>query len=228
MDEALKKVFECAKNPQFIEVDDFALSWCARFSYPMFAQNLALALAVCEDCGVDRNIAVRGMLKALPDPGVRLSAHFTWRGLPVCAVNAFAANDTQSTLELWNRETAERDDLKDFRVLIFNHREDRAWRALQLEEISSAIRADAIFAIGMSERFARRILKKRKNTEQIPIIRVLRASEFDIEAVLETTMTMLQGRTARIAILCAGNIKGPGAALTESIEAMRASVQEMP
>lgn len=206
---------------QFIEADESMRALCERFAYPMFAENLALALAVCEECGVDREVAIRGMLKSMPDPGVRPSVEFEWRGMEVRVVNAFAANDTQSTLELWRRETADRDGTKNFRVLIFNYREDRAWRALQLEEISSAIRAEAICVFGMSEWLARRLLKKGEMAENFPTIRAFRASESNLEVVLEATMTMLEERTARIAILCAGNIKGPGAALTESIEAMR-------
>ena len=91
---------------KFIAVDESVESMCERFAYPMFAENLALALAVCEECGVGRDVALRGMLKVHADPGIRASMEFAWRGMKVRAVNAFAANDAQSTLELWQKELA--------------------------------------------------------------------------------------------------------------------------
>jgi len=54
-------------------------------------------------------------------------------------------------------------------------------------------------------------------------IRALRASESSAEAVLEAALGMLASEPAGIDLLCAGNIKGPGMALTESLEALRGS-----
>jgi hypothetical protein len=237
----------------------------------MFAENLALALAVCEECGVQREVALRGMLKIQPDPGVRASVEFEWRGVQVRAVNAFAANDAQSTLTLWRRELASLDRLKESfqeavhgpeatasrravvdqraapadsnaraedrrtRILVFNHRDDRSWRALQLAEIAEGIDADAVIVFGMSRWLARRLVKDTLSEaalsgEPRPAprlrsapVRVLRPSESRVESVLETALEMLPRRPCGIDLLCAGNIKGPGMALTASLDALRAS-----
>jgi poly-gamma-glutamate synthase PgsB/CapB len=291
LDEELKAIFERAgqgcssKNgallggrgsaptsaSKFVTADDAVRSWCARFGYPMFAENLALALAVCEECGVQREVALRGMLKIQPDPGVRASVEFEWRGVQVRAVNAFAANDAQSTLTLWRREVASLDRLKESfqeavhgqeaaagqrdaadqraapadsnaraedrrtRILVFNHREDRAWRALQLAEIAEGIDADAVIVFGMSRWLARRLVKDTLSEaalsgEPRPAprlrsapVRVLRPSESRVESVLETALEMLPRRPCGIDLLCAGNIKGSGMALTASLDALRAS-----
>ena len=167
------------------------------FLYPVHAQNLALALAVCDACGVSCQIALRGMQSAKPDPGVRPTLQTTWRRHKVRVINAFAANDPQSTLEMWHEERSLRyssdlcypsdmrnlDELdsgyglqknetheilseikevnsaeQTFRVLVFNHREDRAWRALQIGEIAAGINADAILVYGMNQRLAEKVV----------------------------------------------------------------------
>lgn len=227
-------------EPRFIVADAFARSMCARFGYPMFAENLALALAVCEECGVGREVALHGMLRVQPDPGVRPSLTFDWRETEVRAVNAFAANDVQSTLELWRREMrnwrrAIAPSEEGCRVLVFNHREDRAWRAFQLAEISAGIGADAILVFGMNGRLAQRLVREHGRAGRdaaksaspsaelsgsIPAIRAMRPAESSAEAVLEAVSAMIRRRPEHIDILCAGNIKGPGMALTESLESM--------
>ncbi len=262
---------------KFVSADEVVRSWCARFGYPMFAENLALALAVCEECGVQREVALRGMLKIQPDPGVCASVEFEWQGVKVRAVNAFAANDAQSTLTLWRREVASLDRLKESfqeavhgqeaaagpeatasrravvdqraapadsnaraedrrtRILVFNHRDDRSWRALQLAEIAEGIDADAVIVFGMSRWLARRLVKDTLSEaalsgEPRPAprlrsapVRVLRPSESRVESVLETALEMLPRRPCGIDLLCAGNIRGPGMALTASLDALRAS-----
>jgi hypothetical protein len=45
-----------------------------------------------------------------------------------------------------------------FRVLVFNHREDRAWRALQMGEIAAGIDADAILVYGLNRRLAEKVV----------------------------------------------------------------------
>jgi poly-gamma-glutamate synthase PgsB/CapB len=40
-----------------------------RFSYIEHKENVALALAVCEQVGVDSSTALKGMYKAIPDAG---------------------------------------------------------------------------------------------------------------------------------------------------------------
>jgi poly-gamma-glutamate synthase PgsB/CapB len=268
---------------KFVGADDAVRSWCARFAYPMFAENLALALAVCQECGVQREVALRGMLKIQPDPGVRASVEFEWRGVKVRAVNAFAANDAQSTLMLWRRELASLDRLKGpfqeavpgqeavvvrkdsagpkatagqkdaicqpaasvdsnaraedrrARILVFNHRDDRPWRAFQLAEIAERFSADAVVVFGMSRWLARRLVKdtlseaarsgeprSASGLRSVPV-RVLRASESRAESVLEAALEMLPHRPCGIDVLCAGNIKGPGMTLTASLDTLLAS-----
>ncbi|HQB07209.1 MAG TPA: poly-gamma-glutamate synthase PgsB [Rectinema sp.] len=297
------------------------------FLYPVHAQNMALALAVCDACGVSRQIALRGMQSAKPDPGVRSTILTSWRVHKVRVINAFAANDPQSTLEMWHKERGLRyssdlcypsdmrnlneldsnygpqenetheilSEIKEFnsaeqtfRVLVFNHREDRAWRALQMGEIAAGIDADAILVYGLNRRLAQKVvyryyrrlsaenpralraqrmqtaaqpapkaptreapqpspkaptreaaqpsphqaplgppLSKSQNKPashpiKYPAVRSMRQASFD--AIFETIENLggfkeFPSRTY-VEILCAGNIKGPGMALSDSLEAL--------
>ena len=72
------------------------------FQYVEHKENVALALQVCADLGIDRGTALRGMWKAPPDPGVMTISHIRFFGRYIYFVNVFAANDPESTERLWN------------------------------------------------------------------------------------------------------------------------------
>ena len=52
--------------------DVAAVTWdeLERFPYVEHPDNVALALRVCQDLGIDRQTALQGMWEAQPDPGV--------------------------------------------------------------------------------------------------------------------------------------------------------------
>ena len=317
----------------FVPIDEETQALRSAFAYPMHAQNLALALEVCGACGVSREIALRGMQSAKPDPGVRSTILTSWRGHKIRVINAFAANDPQSTLEMWHEERSLRyssdlcypsdmrnlneldsgyglqknetheilSEIKEvnsaeqtFRVLVFNHREDRAWRALQIGEIAAGINADAILVYGMNRRLAEKVVYRfyrrlgvgkltEPKTQQAglvpelaqselttaalhfasavshlqllpwlqrvspaspqaqlepqsaqsqtqtpskpikyPIVRSMRQASFD--ALCETIESLGGFKESPlktyVEILCAGNIKGPGMDLSDSLEAL--------
>lgn len=110
----------------------------ARFSYPVFAENAALALAVAEEVGVDKETAIRGMLKAVPDIGVQRYCEIPFASYRVAVVNAFAANDVASTMMAW-REAAERVDSDLPVVLLYNNRDDREYRIAEFRALPPRI-----------------------------------------------------------------------------------------
>ena len=102
---------ECARRDASLHLADPASvseEELAQFRYTSFAENVALALLACELAGVDRAIALRGMVQALPDPGVSPVVSLAVDGRSLRIVNAFAANDVESTLKMWEdfRRTA--------------------------------------------------------------------------------------------------------------------------
>src|SRR5262245_59906672 len=101
----------------------------AGFSYLEHAENVALALDVCDHLGVCCRVALRGMHAATPDPGVLRSFIVRSGHSQVEFVNAFAANDPDSTLLIWERLGLQeaRDGVK--RIVLANCRKDRIQRS---------------------------------------------------------------------------------------------------
>lgn len=109
----------------------------ARFSYVEHKENVALALQVCLDLGVARETALRGMWKAAPDPGALTLSTIRFFGRRIYFVNAFAANDPESTGRLWDFALEQYPDVEK-RIVIFNCRADRPVRSQQLGEACAA------------------------------------------------------------------------------------------
>jgi gamma-polyglutamate synthase len=103
----------------------------AGFSYTEHAENVALALKVCQQVGVDEKTALAGMWAASPDPGVLTEHTLEFFGRRLVFVNGFAANDPVSTETIWNL-AIERYPEVEQRIAVFNCRADRADRSLQL------------------------------------------------------------------------------------------------
>lgn len=104
-----------------------------RFSYVVFPENAALALALAKAMGIDEATAWRGMLRANPDPGILRIHTMDILGEESHFVNAFAANDATSTLAIWQRVK----DLgypTDKLAVIMNCRPDRVDRTMQFAE----------------------------------------------------------------------------------------------
>jgi gamma-polyglutamate synthase len=103
------------------------------FSYIEHGENVALALKVCEDLGISRQTALEGMWKARPDPGVLAAYELSFFGRRIVFVNAFAANDPESTERIFRMVTKRFSDIKK-KILLVNCRADRPDRSRQLGE----------------------------------------------------------------------------------------------
>ena len=101
------------------------------FSYIEHKDNVALALAVCESFGVSRSDAIRGMQESIPDPGVLRRFMIETQGKRIEFVNAFAANDPDSYMVIWEMLKIHREPGKTLIILV-NSRKDRIQRAEQL------------------------------------------------------------------------------------------------
>ena len=110
-----------------IEISDKEIN---NFGYLEHQENISLALKVCELCGVNKEVALKGMQSCNPDPG----ALTIWdiKGKEGCFkfINAFAANDPSSTLKTWDMIN-NRLDSSNFAIFL-NTRIDRQYRTIQL------------------------------------------------------------------------------------------------
>lgn len=103
----------------------------SRFSYTEHAENVALALGVLATLGIDRNTALQGMWAVRPDPGALSAYTLDFFGRQVRFVNGFAANDPQSTEQIWRQMKAAHPSYQKH-IALFNCRDDRMDRSLQL------------------------------------------------------------------------------------------------
>jgi poly-gamma-glutamate synthase PgsB/CapB len=175
----------------------------AGFSYIEHADNVALALRVCADLGIDRFTALHGMQDALPDPGVMTVCELDFFRRQIIFVNGFAANDPESTEQIWNMALERYPDVKK-RIIIFNCRADRADRSIQLADACVNWQpADHYLLIGSGTYiFARRATAKGLDERKVSL-----AEELHVEEIFERVIDFA-GRSALV--MGMGNIGGPG------------------
>jgi poly-gamma-glutamate synthase PgsB/CapB len=106
----------------------------ARFDHIEHADNVALALAICEHYGIPRDVALNGMVRAHPDAGALRLYECVEGDRVVQFVHALAANDPDSTLEIWHKMKSLTTDLGKVFVIL-NTRADRYDRTQQLLEM---------------------------------------------------------------------------------------------
>jgi len=121
------------RGTKVLSVDESEISeeTLDQFSYMEHPQNVALALEVCEHAGVDRDVALNGMVKVSPDLGALIAWKLDFRGSSISFINGMAANDPVSTLTIWNY-TARRFSWNGDSCIFLNTREDRRTRSRQL------------------------------------------------------------------------------------------------
>ncbi|MBT3617493.1 MAG: poly-gamma-glutamate synthase PgsB [Candidatus Marinimicrobia bacterium] len=102
-----------------------------QFSYMEHPQNIALALAVCEQAGIERTIALDGMVNVSPDLGALVAWKLDFSDRSVSFINGMAANDPVSTLTIWNYISG-RFSWNGESCVFLNTREDRRTRSRQL------------------------------------------------------------------------------------------------
>ncbi|MEA3287672.1 MAG: poly-gamma-glutamate synthase PgsB, partial [Candidatus Marinimicrobia bacterium] len=119
------------------------------FNHIEHPENVALSLAVCESLGIPRDQALTGMRKAQPDPGALRVWELKSGNRHYLLVNAFAANDPQSTKTIWNMIKNHPSLEYDHICTFLNTRSDRISRSSQLLElILKDIHTDTLFVRG--------------------------------------------------------------------------------
>lgn len=118
------------------EVQAISEQTLSRFQYSEHAENVALALKVCESLGVSRQRALEGMVSLEPEAGAMRILHIEYFKRDMIFVNAFAANDPESTGHIWERLIARHGEGRK-RVALVNCRADRPHRSQQMAEAAA-------------------------------------------------------------------------------------------
>ena len=161
-----------------------------------FADNIALALAVCEELGVPRETALEGMRQYRRDP-YALSLH---RCGEAVFVNALSVNDAQSTAMVWE-QLRDREPLagRELTVLV-NNRPDRGSRTADMAEVCALLRPKRVLLLGAGKWFMRARLKRL--LPGAPVVSLQNAAALNFDDF-----------TTRDAVFLIGNIAGEGRAL---------------
>ncbi len=175
----------------------------AGFSYTEHADNVALALRVCEDLGVPRDVALKGMWQGAPDPGVLTEHELAFFGRRIVFVNGFAANDPVSTELIWNLALARHPDVER-RIAVFNCRADRPDRSLQLGKACVSWQPpDHVVLMGTGTYlFARAAVQVGLDSTKLVFV-----EDAKVEQIFETIVSLV-GRSALV--MGMGNIGGQG------------------
>ena len=192
--------------------DDVSDKIIDKFHYMNFKENVSVALQVNKLLGVKEEVALRGMLKANPDPGALKIFKLVKEGKIIFFVNAFAANDRRSTLLIWEN-VKKIFDLNNLPVIgIINSREDRALRAIQFAHIlAKEIILSKIILVGPLSKLTERTFLKIK----VPDNKILNLGRItNTEEVLQTVLRSINNKN-KVILIGLGNTKGVGQSLIE-------------
>lgn len=190
--------------------DDVSDRTIVKFNYMNFKENVSIALRVNKLLGVKEEVALRGMLKANPDPGALKVYKLIKEGKIIFFVNAFAANDRRSALLIWEN-VKKIFDLNNLPVIgIINSREDRVLRSFEFARtLATDIILSKIILVGPLSRLVERALLKLKvSTDKIINLGRLTDTEKVIEVALQLT-------NSEVILIGFGNTKGMGQKLIE-------------
>ncbi len=186
------------------EVEAIAKEDLLGFAYTEHAENVALALKILADLGIDRQTALRGMKKTRPDPGALTEHEVHFFGRTLSFINAFAANDPTSTQRIWNLSKQNHPEI-DKTVAVFNLRADRPHRTIQLvRETSIFSDADDVVLMGSGAYTFARVAA----SAGIDASRIVYAEQERIEDVFEKIIGVCSD--SHTLVVGMGNIGGQG------------------
>lgn len=189
------------------EIDRITEEDMAGFRYVEHRENVALSLKALGELGVDREVGLVGMQKTPPDPGALMEWELEFFGRHIVFVNAFAANDAQSTTTVWNMATSRHPGVKQT-IAVFNLRADRPSRTEQLAEATFWRDADHVVLMGTGAYvFARAAAK-----QGMDVSRFTYADNRPIGDIFESILGLCGEHTLVVGL---ANIGGPGLRLVE-------------
>ena len=184
------------------------------FSYMEHPANIAVALDVCKQVGVNRSTALKGMHKVQPDAGALVAWNLDIDNKNVRFVNGMAANDPVSTLQIWNFISERFVTNEETTCIFFNSRDDRPVRTRQMIELTfEKIKPDYFFIRGdkvdkIIDTFGKTSLKT-----SIDII--------GLEQPLEDVISSMKKLPNKSLVYAIGNQVGAGQEILENIAMLK-------
>ena len=184
------------------------------FSYMEHPSNIAVALDVCKQVGVNRSTALKGMHKVQPDAGALVAWNLDIDNKNVRFVNGMAANDPVSTLQIWNFISERFVTDEETTCIFFNSRDDRPVRTRQMIELTfEKIKPDYFFIRGDKVKKIIDTFGKTSLKTNIDII--------GLEQPLEDVISSLKNLPNKSLVYAIGNQVGAGQEILENIARLK-------
>ena len=184
------------------------------FNYMEHPANIAVALDVCKQAGVNRSTALKGMHKVQPDVGALVAWNLDFNSKNVRFVNGMAANDPVSTLQIWNFISERFVTDKETTCILFNSRDDRPVRTMQMIELTfEKIKPDYFFVRGDK---VKKIIDTFGKTSPKTSVEVI-----GLEKPLENVISNLKNLPNNSLIYAIGNQVGAGQEILEKVASLK-------
>tara|TARA_B100000989_G_scaffold290793_1_gene264382 strand:- start:638 stop:1822 length:1185 start_codon:yes stop_codon:yes gene_type:complete len=184
------------------------------FNYMEHPANIAVALDVCKEAGVNRSTALKGMHKVQPDSGALVAWNLDVNNKNVRFVNGMAANDPVSTLQIWNFIIERFVTDKETTCVFFNSRDDRPVRTRQMIELTfEKIKPDYFFVRGDK---VKKIIDTFGKTSPKTSVEII-----GLEKPLENVISNLKNLPNNSLVYGIGNQVGDGQKILEKIARLK-------
>jgi len=186
------------------------------FNYMEHPANIAVALDVCKQAGVNRSTALKGMHKVQPDVGALVAWDLDINSKNIRFVNGMAANDPVSTLQIWNFISERFATDKETTCIFFNSRDDRPVRTMQMIELTfEKIKPDYFFVRGDK---VKKIIDTFGKTSPKTSVEVI-----GLEKPLENVISNLKNLPNNSLVYAIGNQVGAGQEILEKVASLKRS-----
>ena len=184
------------------------------FSYMEHPSNIAVALDVCKQVGVNRSTALKGMHKVQPDAGALVAWNLDIDNKNIRFVNGMAANDPVSTLQIWNFISERFVTDEETTCIFFNSRDDRPVRTRQMIELTfEKIKPDYFFIRGDKVKNIINTFGKTSLKTSIDTI--------GLEQPLEDVISSMKNLPNNSLVYAIGNQVGAGQEILENIARLK-------
>lgn len=165
-----------------------------------FPENVALALAVCEELGVPRETAFAGMQRFSRDP----YALSLYRLGKAAFIGGLSINDIQSICMVWEKLRTEHGWQDRKLTLLINNRGDRASRTEDMLRVCTALHPAEVWLMGASRGYMKRGL--RRELPDAAVRELSGGTDIAVDSLTEDQV-----------IFAIGNIAGGGRELMEYV-----------
>lgn len=169
-----------------------------------FAENIALALAVCQELGVEREQALAGMTQYRPDP-YALTIYRLGQGY---FANGMSANDPQSTRMVYDQVLARLPSAPARRVLLINNRADRGARTRDMLTVAEELSPDEVWLMGAGQSYFSRQLGRRR--PELPLVRLTGGNDPRLKRLPQGWLIFAAGNIAHDGKILMGWVREEG------------------